>query len=212
VQDNPWLRIPADDYEAHMSAVGQSQALDDAFSRVYGERRPARLAVLGCSTGRDFEQVDPTVTEVVVGVDINSGYLELARRRAAALGPRLHLVCADVLEAKLPSAPYDLVHAALLLEYVEPASLLGRIFGWLSPGGACSLITQEPVVGVAAVSRTGYESLQGLSGHMSLRSAHEVAALAADAGLELVSTRVVSVLNGKRLVSALFERARGSAS
>jgi hypothetical protein len=28
---NPWLRIPAADYEAHMTDVGQSQALREIF-------------------------------------------------------------------------------------------------------------------------------------------------------------------------------------
>jgi hypothetical protein len=36
-QDDPWLRIPAADYEAHMEAVGQSAALRDLFGRVYAE-------------------------------------------------------------------------------------------------------------------------------------------------------------------------------
>jgi hypothetical protein len=71
MEGNPWLRIPAEDYEGHMKAAGQSAALRDLFSVVYAERKPIRLAVLGCTTGSDLQQVDPAVTETVVGVDIN---------------------------------------------------------------------------------------------------------------------------------------------
>src|SRR5579862_3696940 len=135
---NPWLRIPAEQYEGHMAAIGQSAVLRDLFSLVYAERRPHRLAVLGCGTGGDLQQVDPTVTEVVVGVDINPDYLEIARGRSSALGPRLHLVCGDVLSAELPPVQFDLVHAALLLEYVDHLSLFRRMYQWLAPDGACS--------------------------------------------------------------------------
>jgi SAM-dependent methyltransferase len=97
---NPWLEIPIEDYEGHMSAVGQSAALRELFSRIYTEQRPRRLAVLGCTNGTDLQAVDVGVTETVVGVDINPRYLESARLRLGALGGRLHLVQGDVLEVE----------------------------------------------------------------------------------------------------------------
>ncbi|HSZ84097.1 MAG TPA: class I SAM-dependent methyltransferase [Polyangia bacterium] len=189
-----------------MAAIGQTAVLRDLFSLVYAERRPTRLAVLGCTTGQDLQQVDPALTEVIVGVDINPAYLEAARRRSSSLGPRLHLICDDVLTAKLPRGPFDLVHAALLLEYVDAPSLFRRIYDWLSPNGACSVITQEPVPDVAAVSSTRYESLLRLAGRMSLRSAEEVASLAGLVGFRLVRKRAVRLPTGKILVSSLFDK------
>jgi hypothetical protein len=206
MEGNPWLRIPAEDYEGHMAAIGQSAVLRDLFSLVYAERRPARLAVLGCTTGQDLQQVDPALTEVIVGVDINPAYLEVARGRLSSLGARLRLVCDDVLTAEPPRGPFDLVHAALLLEYVDPSSLFRRIYDWLSPSGVCSLITQEPAPDVAAISITGYESLQTLAGRMSLRSAAEITRLARQAGLHLLHTRAVKVPAGKTLVSSIFDK------
>ena len=208
---NPWLRIPAEHYEGHMAAIGQSAVLRDLFSLVYAERRPLRLAILGCGTGSDLQQVDPAVTEVVVGVDINPDYLEIAKGRSSALGPRLHLVCGDVLTAELPPVQLDLVHAALLLEYVDQVSLFQRMYQWLSPDGACSVITQEPVPGVAAVSRTEYESLQSLAGQMSLRSADEVAILAGRAGFRLLRKRAVNLPSGKSLVNSIFDKVSAAA-
>jgi ubiquinone/menaquinone biosynthesis C-methylase UbiE len=205
---NPWLQIPAEDYEGHMTAVGQSAVLRDLFALVYAERRPARLAVLGCTTGHDLQQVDPALTEVIVGVDINPAYLEVAKGRLSSLGPQLHLVCDDVLAAELPSVPFDLVHAALLLEYVDPLSLFRRIHHWLSPNGACSVITQEPASDVSAVSNTRYESLQILAKRMSLRSAEDVASVADQAGFHLVRKRAVKLPTGKSFVNSIFGKRR----
>lgn len=205
MESDPWLRIPAEDYEGHMQAAGQTAALHDLFSDVYAERKPARLAVLGCTTGSDFRQVDPAVSEIVVGVDINREYLDIARLRSIALGSRLHLIHGDVLTVELPPAQFDLIHAALLLEYVDQHALFRRIRQWLAPGGVCSVVTQDPTPGVASVSSTGYESLQALGSVMRLRTAEEVAGAADEAGLRLVRQRAVSLANGKRLVLSVFE-------
>lgn len=160
MEGNPWLRIPAEDYEGHMAAIGQSAVLRDLFSVVYAERRPTRLAVLGCTTGYDLGQADPALTEVVVGVDVNPSFLEVARGRLSAFGPRLHLVCGDVLTAELPPVRFDLIHAALLLEYVDPPSLFRRIYAWLSSDGVCSVITQEPMPDVEAISSTDMKAFR----------------------------------------------------
>jgi hypothetical protein len=208
--DTPWLTIPAEDYEAHMAAVGQTAALRECFARVYADVRPARLAVLGCTTGGDLGLVDPARTELAVGVDVNAAYLEIARGRLGALGPRLGLMCADVLAAELPAASFDLVHAALLLEYVEPAALFSRVHDWLAPAGTCSIVTQEPAADLPAVSETPYASLRALAPGMTLRPFEELTALAADAGFVLADRRKLRLPTGKTLVSALFDKSRKS--
>lgn len=207
--DNPWLRIPAGDYDAHMRAAGQSGVLRDLFGQAWARARPRRLALLGCTTCDDLalfdERIDARSPELIVGVDINAGYLEIARDRWRALGSRLHLICADVMEAALPPGGYDLAHAALLLEYVDPSALLRRIRGWLSPRGICSLVTQEPSDGVPVVSETGVASLRALAGTMTLRTAVEVARLGAEAGLRVLSQDAISCPGGKRLVGSLLQ-------
>ena len=154
---NPWVHIPAQAYEAHMAEIGQASALRDIFMRAYADTRPRRLLVVGCTTGRDFEVVDPDVTEKSVGVDVNREYLEIARRRLDRLLPHVELVHGDVLCAALPSAEFDLVHAALLFEYVDPTTLFRRIVEWLAPDGVCSTVTQNPAEGIGSVSETGRE-------------------------------------------------------
>lgn len=39
IEGNPWLEIPAEDYESHMATIGQSAVLREFFSKVYTDRR-----------------------------------------------------------------------------------------------------------------------------------------------------------------------------
>lgn len=126
-----------------MSAAGQTAALREFFGRVYAKLWPTRVAIFGCTTGGDLESVDPAVTDSVVGVDINPTYLSIARDRfQPTFGARLTLIVGDVLQVEVPPHGFDLVHAALLLEYVEPEPLFARMARWLAPGGTCSVVTQ----------------------------------------------------------------------
>jgi SAM-dependent methyltransferase len=201
---DPWLGIPLADYEGHMTAVGQAAALRQLFLEVYARVRPRRLAVLGCTAGADFEVMDQDITDTAVGVDVNPEYLAVARRRLAHLGRPVTLVCGDVLEVGLPQGPFDLVHAALLIEYVDLTRLVQRLRGWLVPGGRVSIVSQEPVPGVAAVSATGYDSLRSLSDRMSLRPATEIEQAALGVGLALEARRTLELPNGKALTHSVF--------
>ena len=78
ISRNPWLDIPPDDYENHMSSpeVQQLQALNTLFKKVLDTVRPSSLAVIGCTTGNGFEHIDTRVTKRIVGIDINAAGLE----------------------------------------------------------------------------------------------------------------------------------------
>jgi len=69
---NPWLHIPASDYEAHMSLpeVAQAQAINELFASVLQEYTPASLAVFGCTTGNGFEHIDSSKTRRIVATAI----------------------------------------------------------------------------------------------------------------------------------------------
>ena len=203
--ENPWLTIPLVDYQGHMAAVGQTAALRRLFSEAYEAVRPRRVAVLGCTAGADFEEVDPAVTEVAVGVDINAHYLAAGAQRSAALGRRIEFVCGDVLNVTLSQAPFGLVHAALLLEHVDAARLFRRVHEWLAVHGTLSIVNQLPIPGVAAVSTTKYESLRILADQMSLRSADEIEAIGAGEGFLVKTRRMLELPNGKILCHSMFE-------
>jgi SAM-dependent methyltransferase len=167
--------------------------------------------VLGCTTGADLAQLAPEATKLAVGVDINPSYLELASERLRPRwSERLQLVCADVAAAELPHGPYDLVHAALLLEYVLPDVIFRRAHDWLGPSGMLSVVTQEPVHGLSPVTDAGVESLHALAARMTLRTAGEVAELALDAGFTVEAQRTLTLPSGKKLTSLLFDKARPS--
>lgn len=53
ISEKPWLSFPRTDDEGHMEAVGQTNALRSLLADVYATAQPARLAVLGCTTGAD---------------------------------------------------------------------------------------------------------------------------------------------------------------
>jgi SAM-dependent methyltransferase len=206
-EENPWLGIPAREYEGHMAEIGQSAALRDIFLGVYTDTNPRRLLMLGCTTGKDLELVDPNVTEKSVGVDVNREYLEIARKELDRLGRTVDLVHGDVLDAQLPSSEFDLIHAALLVEYVDPSSLFRRIAEWLAMDGVCSTVTQNPAEGVASVSKTAYDSLLVLDGRMCLCSPDQLNSFAVQAGLLRMSNCDVQLPLGKSFSVSTFRKA-----
>ena len=162
--DNPWLAIPAADYEGHMGAGGVDQLapLRAIFADLYARVRPARLAVLGCGPGNGLDVVDPAVTRRFAGVDLSADYLSLARERHPRLAPIATWICSSADRCDLEAAGFDLIHAALLLEYIDASAVVPRIAGWLAPGGVFSVVLQLPG-GDARISATGFASLRTLS-------------------------------------------------
>jgi SAM-dependent methyltransferase len=199
---NPWLSIPAADYEGHMEAVQQAGPLHAAFAAVYGDLQPRRVAVLGCGPGGGLEVVDPGRTQRLVCVDLNAQYLALARQRHPALAGITDWRCAAI-EACEFADSFDLIHAALLLEHVDPAVVVPRVARWLSPGGVLSVVLQLPGT-EAAVSPTPFTSLGQLSGRMHLVPPEQLCALAAREGLALRSGAEIPLPRGKAFWIARF--------
>ncbi len=183
----------------------QLAPLASLFERACRARRPRRIALLGCATGNGLERVDAAVTERVVGVDMHPGYLALARERHRRLGSRLDLVCGDVLAARLEPGAFDLVHAALIFEYVDPALLVARVAGWLAPGGACSVVLQLPSA-AGSVTPTPYASLRGLASAMRLVPPGELRRLFGEHDLDEVESFQAPLAHGKRFHAATYQR------
>jgi len=206
--EHPWLAIPAADYEGHMAEVGQLGPLREIFALVYGELRPRRLAVLGCGPGNGLEAVDPAITGRLVAVDLNPEYLALARQRHARLAAIADWRCGPIEGCDLGSGELDLVHAALLLEHLEPAPLLARIARWLAPGGVFSVVLQLPGAD-APVSPTGFSSLGALEPLMRLFPPERLEVDAGQAGLALRSSRRLPLPRGKGFWVGTFGRLQG---
>ncbi len=205
---NPWLRISAREYEGHMGPHGVDQLtpLDRIFGEVYAEELPARLLVLGCGTGNGFRHIEPEVTFRAVGVDINPAYVEIARSRFPKLSDVLEIACFYAEKCIFEAESFDLVHSALLLEYVDPELLLRNIASWLAPGGAASFVIQEPDGEEPPVSLTSFDSLTSLSGVMRLLSPEVLIRLASRVGLKEKKSWNVPLKRGKRFFIAVFEK------
>ncbi len=207
---NPWLSIPAADYEAHMAegSVAQLQALNRIFHGDLLRHRPRALLVAGCATGNGFEHIDPAVTKRVVGIDINPDYLAILRHRHAARLPHLELVEADLVQATVHPAAFDLVHAALVLEYVDVAAAVERLASWVRPGGVLTVVLQEPSAEAPPVSRTAYPSLLALESLQRLVDPAELTARARAHGLVALDSSRVPLPQGKAFAVLRFGQAR----
>jgi len=196
---NPWLGIPAADYERHMGEEGVDQLgpLRRIVEQVYREVQPSRVAVLGCGPGGALDVIEPGRTARFVGVDLNPEYISLARQRHPQSSAVAQWLCDPVEQCELEAASFDLIHAALLFEYVEPSQVLPRIARWLSPEGVLSVVLQL-AGGDAPISETRFASLGRLSGSMRLVPPDRLCELAVREGLRLRSSTEIPLARGKR--------------
>ena len=161
---NPWLDIPEGDYVGHMSCptVNQRSVLSRLMGDALESVRPRTLLVLGCSTGNGLEHVNPDVTTHVTVVDLNPAYLLRLGERFPNPGFELDVRCADLADFVLEREAFDLVHAGLVLEYLEWTFLLPRVAATLKPGGVLSVVLQLPSASSPAVTPTTFVSLRSL--------------------------------------------------
>jgi len=96
---------------------------------------------IGCGAGRLGESIKARQTAHVVGIEMNQAAAERARSRL----DRVLVGDIEQLEPDFPPAAFDTIICGDVLEHLrEPARLLGRIRGWLRPGG--TLVASIPNV------------------------------------------------------------------
>lgn len=205
---NPWLEIPAADYLGHMASpeVDQLSVLARLFGETLERSRPRDVLLLGCSTGNGLDRIDASVTRSVTGVDINQEYLD--RLREAWLHPPfdLWLECADVMTRQFDAGAFDLVHCALLFEYLDWPGLIPALARTLRPGGWFSVVLQAPSAALPAVTRTDYPSLLRLEAVFHFVDPASLIARARAAGLELQTRRTEPLTSGKTFEMLQFRR------
>ena len=206
--NNPRLEIPEADYVGHMSspAVGQRPVLGRLLGEVLEATRPEAVLVLGGSTGNGLEYVDPDATSRVVVIDINPKYLLHLRESFSNSRFELGIRCGDVADVDLEHEAYDLVHAGLILEYVEWPVLLPRIAASLRPGGVFSVILQLPSASSAAVTPTEFTSLKALESLFQFVEPAVLAESARDQGLRLSARHTASLPSGKSFAVLRFQK------
>ena len=167
---NPWLQIPVEDYEGHMSHPGvmQLQMLDEIFREVLKEFKPDSIAVLGSTAGNGFQHLLGQNFNRVVGIDINFKYLAECKAWFIQDIQNLQLICADLNELEFVDDTFDLIHAALIFEYVEIKNVLSKISRWLKPGGILTVVLQQHKEDTGKISETPYASIKLLKNFIKI--------------------------------------------
>ena len=205
---NPWLDIPSSDYVDHMRSpgVGQHQVLNRLLRDALRTTHPRNVLVLGCSTGNGLEHVDSSVTSRVLGIDVNPAYLERLVEWFPHPAFKLDVQCADLATAAFEPEAFDLVHAALVFEYLEWSPLLRRLVATLRSEGVLSVVLQLPSPTSPAVTPTEFTSLRSLERVFRFVPPEAFVAQAAGVGLNLESRRTQPLESGKGFEVLRFRR------
>jgi SAM-dependent methyltransferase len=205
---NPWLRIPATDYEGHMRSpnVAQQSFLAQTFKASLEKYNCSTIALLGCATGNGLEYVKKDATRRVTAIDINPEYLKVLRERYQGCVPGLEVVEADLEVCTLKNHAYALIYAGLVFEYLQPRILLPKIAAWLSVDGIMISVLQLSSKQLTQVSETPYTSLKTLESIMKLVSPKQFKSIAKDAGLQEMEARTVTLESGKSFFIGTYTR------
>lgn len=205
---NPWLQISSEDYAGHMSApsVMQLQMLDEIFENVLNEFSPSSICILGCTAGNGFQHLIGREFDRVVGVDINPEYVGECRNWFVQDVQNMQLICADLNELELINPTFDLIHAALIFEYVDVDRLLSKISEWLRPEGILSVVLQMPSETSSTVSESPYQSVKMLTPFIKLVDAEEFKKKAETNGLMLTQETEIKLSTGKLFTKAYFKK------
>jgi hypothetical protein len=204
---NPWLEVPLNDYEAHMTsaAVGQTAALSQLFHQVLLLRKPESVAILGIAGGNGLEHIDSHSTRRVVGIDLNPAYVNTTRERFAHI-PGLELITMDLSSQPITVEPVSLVHAALVFEHAGIGQCLDNALALVAPAGTLSVVLQLPSSSAENIGNSGISSVAKFAGHFSLIDVNEFTAMLTRRGLKLVHEELLPVPAGKQLWLGVFER------
>lgn len=205
-KENPWINISASDYEGHMSApnVAQQAFLNSIIKQLLLKHRPSNLAFAGCTTGNGFEHINFTTTKSVVGIDINKEYLQIAREKFS--DERIKLIHSDLCTVDLGKHLFDLIHCALIFEYIDVEEALNNLINHLAPAGQLSVVLQLPSEGHSVVSKTDFPSLESLSSFVHLVAPEEFENRINSLGLTKVESRKVTLPSGKGFFVGLYKR------
>jgi SAM-dependent methyltransferase len=203
---NPWLEIPLEDYEGHMSlpSIGQAQMLAEHFDSLIRQHSPASVAVIGCAGGNGLERIAPGTLDRIVAVDINPGYIAETGIRHSRRLQGLELYCADAASDSMQFAPVDLIYAALLFEYVEAAAVMRSLKRHCRPGGILATVLQSPHAAQQPISPSPYTTLSSLTPRMRLLAPEELCRYAAAAGFVIADAAAIELPSGKRFWAQNF--------
>ena len=141
-----------------------------------------------------------------MGVDINYKYLAECRAWFAEDLPPLNLICADLNELEIQHPYFDLIHAALIFEYVDVQKILSKLSNWLNPGGILSVVLQLPGDSSSPVSETPFDSIKQLSSVINLVDQKDFIYSADKTGLREIYTNQINLQKGKKFYVGYFKK------
>ena len=206
--------ILAEDYEAHMAAVGQAQANAKLVAEYLAAQAPqegASLLFLGAGTGQMFDIVQPTILlpYQTTFADINAAYLErLDERLRLVVGLRYATVVDDVEKTRLIPG-FHTVLAVLLLEHVDWRKAASTI-GSLASEQAFVIIQENPAN--LATAMTPSREITGSMKifkevHPALIPRGELVGEFASHGFALTYSAEKTVADDKKMLALGFARA-----
>ena len=190
-----------------LPGVGQARLIADTLDELVRAYRPLSVAVIGCAGGNGFDRLTGAGVRRVVGVDINTEYLNAARERYGSALPDLELHAADIQSTQTRFAPVDFIYAALVLEYVDLDLALRSLHRYCHPGATLATLTQLPHCSQGHVSRSPYTSLKKLEPVMRLVRSETLVLTAVSAGFEPLETSILATPAGKEFALHRFRAA-----
>jgi len=210
--NNPWLKISLDDYESHMSlpSIAQAQYLSSFLEKLLNSYNPQSLALIGCAGGNGLEKINPSQIQKVVCVDINSGFIETAKKRFVSVFKNIEFVTADIVSDECRFSPVELIFAGLLFEYVDNSAALNNIIKHLEPNGKLAVILQLPNPDIPEVSPSPFNSLEKLIELFSFVSPDKLIELCLLKGLDLILQSRTGLNSGKEFMELVFQKNHSS--
>lgn len=195
---NPWLLIPASDYEMHMSdnSVKQLQTLNKIMNEQIESYAHNKIAIFGVATGNGLEHVKKA--ELVYAVDINNNYLEICKQKYRNLN-NVQYFCMNIEKDDYFFNMVNLVICNLIFEYVNEELVIKKISKILSSEGVLSIVIQKNNRN-SFVSKTKYKSLNGLNKIHHDIDENEIIKILNFNGFTVINRVEYKLPNGKRLI------------
>jgi Methyltransferase domain len=151
-----WTQIiTAEDYEAHMAAIGQAQAaaaLTREIIQSAGPPEGGRIVIVGAGTGQMLDSLDASLFRPfrITCTDLNQSFLARLKERLAEHGLTALVFEEDIEHTTLEPEP-DLLLATLVLEHID-WRLGVESFAALRPAACGIIIQQNPPGMISAVT------------------------------------------------------------
>jgi len=205
---NPWLHIPASDYEGHMGfpSVNQLSFLAQIFKESLSKYDSTSLAYLGCATGNGLEHIETRITKTLTVIDINPEYLTILKSRYEQKITNLEIIEADLNKFEGNAQRYSLIFAGLIFEYLPPESLLKKVANWLESKGCLVVVLQLQDQNKKQVSDTPYSSLKSLSSIMNLVPEENFKIIAKECGMREINGKKITLASGKLFYVGAYKK------